>query len=85
MPEQGDDDYDIRIGETKLDLDVVKPRSGGGARVDVETADGRKWRVDVTSTGDMDSIVTTWRDGELADLEEPDWLEDILARLARAA
>jgi hypothetical protein len=29
--------------------------------------------------------VTTWQDGELRDLDRPWWLEDVIARLARAA
>ena len=59
--------------------------NGSGARIDIEHADGRKWRCLVTGTGKLDEIETTWRDGQLADLEEPDWLEDVLTQLARAA
>ncbi|WP_342210802.1 hypothetical protein [Halorhabdus rudnickae] len=29
--------------------------------------------------------MTTWRDGLLDDLDEPDWIEDVVAQLQRAA
>jgi hypothetical protein len=74
----------IHIGGQEVTVEPVEPRPGGGARVDVE-ADDRTWRVDVRRSGSIDEVVTTWRDGELEDLEQPDWLEDVLARMARAA
>lgn len=79
MPEQ-----ELKIGTHEIEVEPVKQLEGGGARVDIE-ADDRKWRVDVTSNGEKKAILTTWRDGQLADLDEPDWLEDVLARLGRAA
>ena len=81
----GDDDpdFDRRIGDTKYRLEHVKQLSGGGTRVDVETADGRKWRLDVNSTGGDYDVVTSWENEQLADIDEPDWLSDVLARLAR--
>jgi hypothetical protein len=27
---------------------------------------------------------TTWHDDQLADLDEPDWMDEVLARVARA-
>lgn len=75
----------VRLDGQEIEIEPVDPLPGGGARVDVETDDDRKWRVDVTSAGKKDTIVTTWRDGTLADLEEPDWLEEALSRLARVA
>jgi len=74
----------VRIGDREVTVEHVKPLSGGGARVDIE-ADERCWRVDINSNGNKEQIVTTWRDGTLANLEEPDWLEEVIARLAAAA
>lgn len=55
-------------------------------RVDIEPQDDtRKWRVDVSATGDDNEIVTTWRDGELADLDEPEWLEEAITRVQQVA
>jgi hypothetical protein len=58
---------------------------GSGARIDIEHEDGRKWRCIVSGTGKLTEIETTWRDGQLADIDEPDWMEDVLSQLARAA
>ena len=71
---------------TEVEVDHIKPLEGRGARFDIEAEDGRKWRVDVTQAqgGDIE-IVTTWRDGQLADLDEPDWLEDVMGRLTVTA
>ncbi|MDY6818403.1 MAG: hypothetical protein SVG88_07055 [Halobacteriales archaeon] len=67
-------------------IEPVEPRSGGGMRVDIEPQDDtRKWRVDVSATGDDNEIVTTWRDGELADLDEPEWLEEAITRVQQVA
>jgi len=74
----------LQLYGSELELEPVEPRPGGGARIDVTHEDGRRWRVDVTSMGELDEIVTTWQDGQLADLEEPDWFDDALARIARA-
>jgi len=67
----------------EIEVTHLKDRPGGGATLDIET-DDRRWRVDVTATGDLDGIVTTWRDGQLATLEDPDWLGELLTRLAGA-
>ncbi|WP_136717907.1 hypothetical protein [Halorientalis salina] len=68
---------------TTVTVEHVKPLANGGARFDIESEDGRKWRVDITRAGETE-LVTSWRDGELADLDVPDWLEDILERVRMA-
>lgn len=65
---------------TKVEIEHVKPLSNGGARFDIEADDGRKWRLDVTKSGNPD-IVTSWEDGTLAELEMPDWMDHVLSRL----
>jgi hypothetical protein len=70
---------------TEVDVDVIKPLSGGGARVELDATDGGRWRLDVNSTGSDYEVITSWNSaGELADVDLPDWAEDILLRLARA-
>lgn len=71
----------IHIGNEKVDVERIENRTGGGALLDLKHEDGRMWRIVVKSTGKLDYIETTWRDGELADLDEPDWLDDVLAQL----
>lgn len=73
-------DYD----GTEVDVEHVHPIDDGGARVDVEHPDGRRWRLDVDRKGNPE-IVTSWHDGELADLDIPEWLEDNLSRAAKPA
>ncbi|CCQ34914.1 hypothetical protein HLRTI_002323 [Halorhabdus tiamatea SARL4B] len=68
----------------EVEIKHVKELANGGARFDITADDGRKWRVDITRTGSID-LVTTWRDGVLEDLDEPDWMTDVIARLQRAA
>jgi len=67
----------------EIEVTHLEDRPGGGARLDIE-ADDRRWRVDVTATGDLSEITTTWRDDQVADLEEPYWMADLLSRLAGA-
>lgn len=69
-------------GGTEVEVEHIEPRPNGAARFDIEAEDGRKWRVDVGRDGEVD-VVTTWRDGVLADLEVPEWMDDVTARLAR--
>jgi len=70
---------------TEVEVDIVKPLSGGGARVELDAVDGGRWRLDVTSTGELSEIVTSWNSNdELADVPVPDWVDDVLLRLARA-
>ncbi|WP_135828551.1 hypothetical protein [Halorussus halobius] len=69
---------------TEVGFEDVKPLSGGGARVDLDAENGPKLRLDVTKSGKYE-VVTSWNaDGELADVDEPDWVEDIVAQLQRA-
>jgi len=75
-------DDTITIGGTEIEPEHVKPLSSGGARFDFET-ERKRWRVDVSRSGETE-LVTTWRDGELADLDEPEWLDDVVAMLATA-
>ena len=76
------DTIEVYTGET-VTIEHLKPLSGGGARFEITTEDARKWHVDVTRDGETE-IVTSWRDGVLADLDEPEWLDDVAARLARS-
>ncbi|KAA9405958.1 hypothetical protein Har1131_03725 [Haloarcula sp. CBA1131] len=71
----------VYTGE-EVTVEHMKTLSSRGARFDITTDDGRKWRVDVTRDGDVE-IVMSWRGGELADLELPEWAGDVTARLAR--
>ena len=75
------DTFEVYTGET-ITVEHVQALPGGGARFDITAEDARKWQVDVTRQGETE-IVTTWRDGVLADLDEPEWLGDVTARLAR--
>lgn len=68
------------IGGEEIETEHIKRLPSGGARFDFQTGI-KRWRVDVSRSGDTE-IVTTWRDGELADLDEPDWLDDLVAMLA---
>lgn len=76
------DKMELYTGDV-VTVEHVKPLSNGGARFDISTDDGRTWRVDITRNGDSE-VVTTKRDGTLADLDVPEWLDDVVARLSRA-
>lgn len=69
---------------TTVDVEHVHPLKQGGARLNVEHPDGRRWLLDVTRNGNPE-IVTSWRDDELADLDIPEWLDDNLTRIAKPA
>lgn len=82
----GTDDRDTITTYTgaEVAIDPVDPLSGGGARVDVDQVDGPRWRVNVTRTGQLDAVVTSWdAEEQLADIDAPEWLDDVLARLRR--
>lgn len=68
---------EIQIGQKSITIDHERDTPGGGAIMSVKT-DIREWVVDVASTGSYE-IVETTRGGELAELEEPEWLEDAVA------
>jgi len=78
------DEFDMTIYGHDLTVELIEPRNSKRV-VDVEHDDGRKWRLVVNSQGEIDAVETTWRDGQLSDLNQPDWLDDAMARLARAA
>jgi hypothetical protein len=68
---------------TEVEVEIVKQLAGGGARVDVTATDGPRWRLDVNRTGTPE-VVTTWNaDGDLADVDLPEWMDDVIARLQR--
>lgn len=52
----------------------------GGGRVAVEL-DSRKWHVDVLAQDGV-QVVASWRDGELADVELPEEVEERLQEYA---
>lgn len=64
----------------EVTVEHVSTLANGGARFNITAEDGRKWQIDLTRGGEME-VVTTWRDGTLADLDVPDWLDDVTARL----
>jgi hypothetical protein len=70
---------------TTVTVTPVKQLSNGGARMDIETDDGRRWRVDIPKTGGGTVLVNSWEDGTLADLPEPDWLGEVVARIQHNA
>jgi hypothetical protein len=76
------DTMELYTGET-ITVDHVESLPTGGARFDITANDGRKWRIDVDRDSDVD-VVTTWRDGSLADLDVPEWMDDVAARLLRS-
>jgi len=83
MSDDTDDTITTYTG-AEVAIEPVEELSSGGARIDVNEIDGPRWRVDVTRTGSLDTVVTSWdRDGQLADVEAPEWLDDVLARLRR--
>ena len=64
----------------EVTVEHVSTLANGGARFNITAEDGRKWQIDLTRDGETE-IVTTWRDGALADLETPEWLDDVTVRL----
>jgi len=64
----------------EVTVEHVSTLANGGARFNITAEDGRKWQIDLSRGGETE-IVTTWRDGTLADLGTPDWLDDVTARL----
>ena len=59
-------------------------RSDDGHRLKVTHPDGRRWITQVGLDGAVD-VESTYRDGELADVETPDWLADELSMIAQPA
>lgn len=75
------DTMEVHTG-IEVRVEHVESLADGGARFDITAEDGRRFRVDLTRDGATE-VVTTWRDGTLADLDVPSWLDDVTARLAR--
>ena len=68
---------------TDVEVEPIEELSGGGARVDVDAIDGPRWRLDVTKTGNYE-LVTSWNaDGQLDDVDVPEWMDDVITRLQR--
>jgi hypothetical protein len=75
----------LHVHGAEIEVDPRAQLEGGGARFDVEGPEGRKWRIDVTPEGNY-TLVTSWNsEGNLADLDEPDWFDDMLVQLRRGA
>jgi len=75
------DTIEVHTGDL-VTVEHVDTRPDGGARFDLSTDDGRKWRIDLTRDGETE-LVTTWEDGTLADIDRPDWLDAVTARLTQ--
>jgi hypothetical protein len=67
---------------TEITVEHIDSLADGGARFDITAEDGRTWRIDLYRDGSTE-VVTTRQDGTLADLDVPEWLEDVTARLSR--
>jgi hypothetical protein len=73
----------VHVRGMEIEAAHIEDRPGGGATLDIEHPDGRKWRVGVSEQGKVKEIVTAWDSaGNVAPLEEPDWLDDALRQLA---
>jgi hypothetical protein len=72
----------VHVRGMEVDAEHIKDRPGGGATLDIEHPDGRRWRVGVTSQGKVDHVMTAWdAEGQVVASEEPDWMEDALRQL----
>ncbi|MEA5387144.1 hypothetical protein VB779_08785 [Haloarculaceae archaeon H-GB11] len=71
----------LTVRGTDVDITPLQKLPTGGRRVDVKVGE-KQWRLDISMQGNRE-IVTTWRDGELADLDEPEWMDDLCAQLGR--
>jgi|GEM_PF-658587 len=70
---------------TEVEVEPIRQLSGGGSRIELDVVDGPRWRLDVTGTGQDYDIVTSWNSAdELADIEPPQWVDDVILRLKRA-
>jgi|GEM_PF-3583636 len=68
------------------DADVIHlGDTDDGRRFKVSGPDDREWIVHLEIPGGEFSIEVSRRDGEPADLDVPEWLEDNLARMAQPA
>lgn len=77
------DTVTVHLYGNEIDIEQIEQR---GSKVVLDITEGAKtWRCVVKSTGTLDHIETTTRNDQLADLDEPDWLDDVLAQLAAPA
>jgi hypothetical protein len=75
----------VHVRGMEVEAEHIEDRPSGGARLDIEHPDGRRWRVVVTSQGTVSAVVTERdADGQLVEPTEPEWLGDALRRLAGA-
>ena len=66
-------------------VEPIKQLSNGDTRVELDVVEGPRWRVDVNGTGSEIDVVTSWdATGQLADVDLPEWVGDVIARLRRA-
>ena len=72
----------VTVAGVEVEPEHIKRLPNGGARFDFKT-ETKRWRVDITRAGNTE-IVTTWKDDQLADLDEPEWLDDVVAMIATA-
>ena len=68
---------------SEVEVEPVRSLSSGGVRVEVDAIDGGRWRLDVEKDGGYE-VVTSWdAAGQLADVDVPDWMDDVVSRLQR--
>jgi len=69
-------------GGESVTVRPIKPVGEDVVRVDIE-ADGL-WRLDITRDGEIDDVVVT-RDaeGNLADRDLPEWIDEVTAKFAQ--
>lgn len=75
--------YETPNGE-KAEISKLDALAGGGARIAIDVDDGPRWRLDVNNTGEDYDLVTAWNaDDQLADIDVPEWIDELLLRLQR--
>jgi len=72
------------IDGVEVEIERKRPLEDGGVRIDVTADETRTWRLDLQPDGEYD-LVTSWYDDQLADVAIPDWMDDLLGRIAVAA
>jgi hypothetical protein len=69
-----------------ITVDPLRRLDGGGTRVEIDVENGPRFRLDVVATGDNYDVVTSWDEtGQLADVDVPEWVDDVLHRLHAVA
>jgi hypothetical protein len=70
----------------EITVDPLRRLDGGGTRVEIDVENGPWFRLDVVATGDNYDVVTSWDEtGQLADVDVPEWVDDVLHRLHAVA